>query len=157
MDFNFDCVYKQQASASNVIIGKEYLGEVEARLTTAESRIQELQATVSKQQQVLNSIPAHAGHASPTVSKPPGAPDTPDSCLWVRNLQDPDVSFNEVDGVGAIEFGANGARTYFGKSPFGQFSMVFVSSLSRLRDDLTSCGVPQTIIKQFSELLPYTV
>ena len=43
-DLNFDCVYLQSASSSNVIIGKEYLGSLEERLKIAEDNIKQRHA-----------------------------------------------------------------------------------------------------------------
>lgn len=118
-DLNFDCVYLQSASSSNVIVGKEYLGSLEDRLKLVEESIKSLQSGQGRPHKQLrfeeddeqnvredgiNSLEAtRSGHRRDGVTE-----------VDSGGLQEFVGLEDETDGMGAIVFIAEEDCGFFG-------------------------------------------
>jgi hypothetical protein len=119
---NFDCVYLQSASSSNVIIGKEYLGTLEERLRVAEANIKALQANQTNQSRPSRQLrfddEEEGGRENgieiperirPERQRNGGMEVNSDDVQDFSSLED------ETDGMGAIVFSAEEDCAFFGK------------------------------------------
>jgi hypothetical protein len=117
-DLNFDCVYLQSASSSNVIIGKEYLGSLEERLKIAEDNIKQLKANQARPLRQLRFDDEEQRlrddrNETPEQSRP-GRPRNGGMEVNSDDIQDFSGPEDETDGMGAMVFSAEQDCGFFG-------------------------------------------
>ena len=116
-ELGFECVYVNPASSSNVIIGKEYLSELEARLKTVEQDIRALRSTKVESRRHPTSddelgdgpVEPRDGSLSRTTSVRLAEVEVNSS--EIHDGFDPE---NAADGMGAMSFSAEEDCGFFG-------------------------------------------
>ncbi|RDL36434.1 uncharacterized protein BP5553_05786 [Venustampulla echinocandica] len=118
-ELNFECVYTQSSSTSNVIVGKEYLGLLEDRLKAVEDSLAAVKAQQARPQRQIRFDDEETGLTNP-----------PDAVPGTRQLnqqgngvdldddesQDSPDIIDETDGMGAVTFSAEEYCGFFGPS-----------------------------------------
>lgn len=116
-ELSFECVYKQSASTSNVIVGKEYLTSLEDRLKVVEDSLTAVKAQQARSQRQIRfdeeeteptSQPDAVLETGP-LSQPGDSVDSYDD-----ESQDSPGIIGETDGMGAVTFSAEEYCGFFG-------------------------------------------
>lgn len=133
MEFNFDCVYLQFASTSNIIVGKEYLAVLEDRLQRVEKEIVALRATHAPQDSSkrlqFEDDANREGDMSNGSGKLANPSDGSDDNVEVGvvGCQDEGYVDEMAGGLGAVVFSAEEDTGYFGPSS----NVAFMRHISR--------------------------
>jgi hypothetical protein len=110
-------VYKQSASTSNVIVGKEYLALLENRLKVVEDSLAAVKAEQARSQRRIRfddeetelTNQPDAVHGTGLSSQPGSGVDSDDD----QSHDSPDI-IDETDGMGAVTFSAEEYCGFFG-------------------------------------------
>ncbi|RFU33837.1 hypothetical protein B7463_g2510, partial [Scytalidium lignicola] len=119
-ELDFDCVYVQSASSSNVIVGKEYLTSIEDRLKLAEENIVALQVGQRRHQMQLRSgIEDDTGitdNDNTTITVPSHTLNSPAIDTNGGELQHLVTLEEETNGMGTVIFSVEEDCGFFGPS-----------------------------------------
>ncbi|KAH7304636.1 fungal-specific transcription factor domain-containing protein [Rhexocercosporidium sp. MPI-PUGE-AT-0058] len=134
-ELNFACVYKQSASTSNIIVGKEYLTSLEDRLKAVEESLTAVRAQQARSQrqirfddedtELTNQPSVVLGTAS--LSQRDNGVD-----LYDDDGQDTPDIIDETDGMGAVTFSPEEYCGFFGPSSNISFTRHISRAVARL-------------------------
>ncbi|KAF2453197.1 fungal-specific transcription factor domain-containing protein [Lineolata rhizophorae] len=110
-DLGFECVYVQSASSSNIIVGKEYLADLENRVQIIEERLKLFPPGSDGQQTPTSSTAAKDTPQLLDLVKPPIATPGEDA-----DEQDMAGTEDPVDAMGAVAFAKEEESAFFGPS-----------------------------------------
>ncbi|KAK7510071.1 fungal-specific transcription factor domain-containing protein [Phyllosticta citriasiana] len=122
---DFDCSYVQSSSSANVIVGKEYLSSLEARVSRVEERLGAVESGCSPVRRphpasfstVASEVPHYPrDSASPVLSQPPAV----------------DEQEGHTDAIGALNFAEEEDFAFLGPSSNIAFSRHLRPALARL-------------------------
>ncbi|RFU24957.1 hypothetical protein B7463_g11376, partial [Scytalidium lignicola] len=125
VELGFECQYQQSATASNVIIGKEYLSLIENRLKLVENRLSSLENDRGR-----NITPDGSSIAGATAVVLNGSSDLSrleTASLRDDNLDNADAAEDSIDAMGAVSFAQEEDCAFFGPSS----NIAFLRHLSR--------------------------
>ncbi|KAH8799845.1 fungal-specific transcription factor domain-containing protein [Xylogone sp. PMI_703] len=125
VELGFECHYQQSATASNVIIGKEYLSLIESRLKVVENRLSVLES------QGVRTITPDASSTAETAAvisnESSNLTHLETASLRDDSLDNADSTEDPIDAMGAVTFAQEEDCAFFGPSS----NIAFLRHLSR--------------------------
>jgi hypothetical protein len=110
---DFDCVYIQSASSSNVIVDKDYLSNLEDRLKDVEEDIVSMKRRMNSQQLTFPDDPDGRGDRA-GVSTGQYRVRNEELEVNSESIQDMSILESGIDGMGAMEFSTEEDCGFFG-------------------------------------------